>query len=168
MLILPTFSCWTSFTATLWLQLANAPDDIFQLTSGVRQGGPESPLLYNLYMDYVMHVCMAEQGIEFLNLKYRMRNTMTTSADRMTHGYQGDFQADWSGYADDLELFTTGTHHLQLALELLDEMFHRYFLKITVVKTETMIFNYKYTDDSSHNIAYPKSILSLNNMPVKT
>ena len=31
--------------------LAETPDDKFELTAGVRQGGPESPMLYNLYMD---------------------------------------------------------------------------------------------------------------------
>ena len=28
----------------------------FHVSSGVRQGGPESPLLFNLYIDYVMRV----------------------------------------------------------------------------------------------------------------
>ena len=28
----------------------------FETTSGVRQGGPESPLLFNLYLDYVMRI----------------------------------------------------------------------------------------------------------------
>ena len=42
-----------SYTTTL---LAETPDDLFELTLGVRQGGPESPPLYNLYIDYVMRV----------------------------------------------------------------------------------------------------------------
>ena len=36
--------------------LQESPDDTFELTVGVRQGGPESPLLYNLYMDFVMRI----------------------------------------------------------------------------------------------------------------
>ena len=36
--------------------LSEAEDDIFELTSGVRQGGPESPILYNLFTDYVMRM----------------------------------------------------------------------------------------------------------------
>ena len=32
--------------------LAESPNNIFEMTSGVRQGGPESPILYNLYMEY--------------------------------------------------------------------------------------------------------------------
>ena len=42
-----------SYTTTA---LTEAPDDVFELTAGVRQGGPESPLLYNLYMDFIMRV----------------------------------------------------------------------------------------------------------------
>ena len=34
--------------------LAETPEDKFELSTGVRQGGPESPLLYNLYMDFIM------------------------------------------------------------------------------------------------------------------
>ena len=29
--------------------LTETPDEKFELTTGVRQGGPESPMLYNLY-----------------------------------------------------------------------------------------------------------------------
>jgi hypothetical protein len=38
--------------------LAETPDDTFQLFVGVRQGGPESLMLYNLYMDHVMRIFM--------------------------------------------------------------------------------------------------------------
>ena len=52
--------------------LAETPDDIFQLSVGVRQGGPESPMLYNLYMDHVMRIFFGEcksKGIKRLRLK---------------------------------------------------------------------------------------------------
>ena len=60
-----------SFTTTA---LAETPDDIFRLTSGVRQGGPESPMLYNLYMDYVMRIFMnasQKQNIRFLKDRHQ-------------------------------------------------------------------------------------------------
>jgi len=47
----------------------------FELTSGVRQGGPESPLLYNLYMDFVMRVYLQkckQEGVNFIKLKYKI------------------------------------------------------------------------------------------------
>ena len=50
-------------------------NDKFDLTVGVRQGGLESPMLYNLYMDFVLRIYMnlcKEKGINFLNLKYKI------------------------------------------------------------------------------------------------
>ena len=43
------YSCTTT-------ALAQTPDDVFEVKLGVRQGGPESSMLYNLFMDYVMRV----------------------------------------------------------------------------------------------------------------
>jgi hypothetical protein len=47
---------------------ADTPDDKFIISSGVRQGGPESPFLYNLLMDFVMRVFIQECKKE--NVKY--------------------------------------------------------------------------------------------------
>ena len=65
--------------------LAETPNDIFELFSGVRQGGPESPPLYNLYMDFVMRTFNEEcekSGIKFLELIYRIKSTATTRRER--------------------------------------------------------------------------------------
>ena len=61
-----------SYTTTA---LSDTPDVVFQLVLGVRQGGPESPLLYNLYMDYVMRVFMeqcASKGIGYPKFYYKI------------------------------------------------------------------------------------------------
>ena len=144
---------------------ADTPDDVFDLTVGVRQGGHESPLLYNLYMDYVMRVHIAsaeERGIQFVKFKYRIRQTATTREQRMAFPSSGDQTLNWSGYADDLELFFEDEGNLDTALTLLDEIFSRFRLKINVKKTETMIFGHKYAGEDD----YPGSIVSLNNTPV--
>ena len=45
----------------------------FETTSGVRQGRPESPNLFNLYIDFVMRVFPENsRQIEFFNYKYRL------------------------------------------------------------------------------------------------
>ena len=44
-------------------------DSAFNTYVGVRQGGPESPFLYNLYMDYVLRVFMIECNKRTLNLQ---------------------------------------------------------------------------------------------------
>ena len=46
----------------------------FLVSSGVRQGGPERPCLFNLYIDFVMHAfinkCMKDNSICFFEHQY--------------------------------------------------------------------------------------------------
>ena len=119
---------------------------------GVRQGGPESPPLYNLYMDYVMRVFMQkceENNVKFLKLKYRIRATATT---------RGEHTVDWAGYADDLELAFESISDLEKGLKILHETFVRFHLQINAKKTKTMIINFK----SENQDEYPQSIVMLN------
>lgn len=56
--------------------LSEAPEDTFDLTTALRQGGPESPPLYNLFMDYVMRIFeqeCAQGNIQFVKLKYNKK-----------------------------------------------------------------------------------------------
>ena len=146
--------------------LADNPDDVFQLLSGVRQGGPESPPLYNLYMDYVMrvfmHICETED-IKFLKLHYRVRATATTREGRRKP-YQGEHILDWSGYADDLMLVFENEDELQRALILLNDTFERFHLQINVGKTKTMIVNFHQHNDIA---TYPEVICHLNQKPIE-
>ena len=46
---------------------------VFNIETGVFQGGPESPILYNLFMDYVMRVFMLkcrEENVKFISHSY--------------------------------------------------------------------------------------------------
>ena len=55
--------------------LAETPDKKFPLNCGVKQGGIESPMLYNLFIDFVMMVFMnryKEFNINFLKMKYKL------------------------------------------------------------------------------------------------
>ena len=129
---------------------------------------PESPPLYNLFMDYVMriyeHEC-AQENIQFVKLKYRIRPTACTRAQRMS-GYHGDHSADWSGYADDIEHFLENIHDLEKALKILHRWFNRFGLHINIKKTKTMIFNFKYVEKEFNSI-YTESIGSLENLPIE-
>ena len=148
--------------------LAETPEDIIELILGVRQGGPESPLLYNLFMDYVMRVYMQlckNEDIKFITLKYRIRPTATIREGRNNKTYRGEYEIDWSGYADDLELYFEDATNMQRALILLNDTFNRFHLQINVSKTKTMIANYKYTNANEET--YPASIINLNNIPVE-
>ena len=147
--------------------LAETPDDIFELFSGVRQGGPESPPLYNLYMDFVMRIFNEEcekSRIKFLELIYRIKSTATTRRERQQK-YQGKHKVDWVGYADDVEMFFETAVDLQKALSLLDKIFKRFNLNINVSKTKTMIFNFGCNDKVQ--ISYPESFASLSDKSVE-
>ena len=148
--------------------LAETPDDQFVLTTGVRQGGPESLLLYNLYMDYVMRIyidlCKA-MGIGFLTFKYHIRSTACTREQKM-HPCNGAHSIDWSGYADDLELFFETADDLQNALNLLHSVFCKFGLTINVKKTKSMIFNFKHCHQPEIS-SYPESIAHLCNKPIE-
>jgi len=48
-------------------------NETFKTTSGVRQGGPESPFLFKLFIDFVMRVFIENsEGIDFYQHKYRV------------------------------------------------------------------------------------------------
>ena len=144
--------------------LAETPNDIFELMLGVRQGGPESPPLYNLFMDYVMRLYIEScktRNVKFLKLNYRIPSFATTK----NRTNSGSFDLDWLGYADDLELAFDDISNLQRGLEALDEIFKRFNLTINVSKTKTMIFNYQYINDNP--TTYPITITKLNNTPVE-
>ena len=115
-----------SFTTTA---LSETPNDSFKILTGVRQGDPESPLLYNQYMDYVLRIYRNEchtQKINYPNLKYRIRTKATTREER-TKDYRDNHDADWCGYTDDLALFFESEAGLQNGFDLL----HRIFSKRT-------------------------------------
>ena len=89
-------------------------DVTFKTTSGVRQGGPESPFLFNLYIDFVMRVfiekCQIDRSINFFAHKYRVNPNSVTRAERIkmrTNDTKlwGSSLLSWCGYADDLVLF---------------------------------------------------------------
>ena len=59
----------------------------FLVSSGVRQGGPESPCLFNLYIDFVMHVfinkCMKDISICFFEHQYRINIRSISREERL-------------------------------------------------------------------------------------
>ena len=143
-----------SFTTTA---LSQAPDQTFETKSGVRQGGPESPILFNLFMDFVMRVFLDQckkDGISFLRLKY----LIPAHASNTNRAATGTFVVDWVGYADDLLLVFEDKNSLVRGTRLLNAIFRRFHLEINTSKTKTMILN--------HDGEYPESIVSLNGIAI--
>ena len=138
---------------------------VFETTSGVRQGGPESPFLFNLYIDFVMRLMIERSRdvptLEFFVHKYRI-NSNSISRDERLSMRKNNLRASgistlpWCGYADDLVLFLQNELSLQIATNLLNEIFTKFGLTINSQKTETMVLNHP------EEIPYPTSIANLN------
>ena len=135
-------------------------DSYFETTSGVRQGGPESPNLFNLYLDYIMRIYnnRAEElglGISFM---FRVKDQARRRGDHVA--YKGSAHYPWFGYADDLALTAVSKDHLQTAANILCDLLQKFGLVISIDKTKTMILNFKGND-------YPSSIININSQPIE-
>jgi sorting nexin-29 len=135
--------------------LSQDETDIFEIHSGVRQGGPESPMLYNLYMDYVMRVFIAackEANVNFFSSSYCIPKDALKTQSQFGLGKFGNVTVDWLGYADDLVLLFNNIKDLRLGLDILNKTFKRYKLEMNLGKTKTMIMNLE-DDDYPTTIA---------------
>lgn len=142
--------------------MSQSPNDIFEILLGVRQGGPESPVLFNLYIDYVMRIFQEEcisKRINFLKLKYRIPSSATTTHQRSKVGTQ---TIDWNGYADDIALNFEDVKNMQRAIDLLSTTFSRYHLEINISKTKSIIMNHQHL-----NTDYPTSIVKIHGEPIE-
>ena len=103
-----------SYTTTA---LSGHDSEIFDIMVGVRQGGPESPTLYNLYIDYVMRVFLIEckkLGVKFTKFKYKIPSAASiTNGTQNTLGNNGEHSMSWVGYADDIVLTFYDESNLQ-------------------------------------------------------
>ena len=127
----------------------------FETSSGVRQGGPESPNLFNLYLDYIMriynhHADRLGLGISFT---FRIKDQARERADRTR--YRGAGHYPWLGYADDLVLTAESATKLQTAADLLYALLSKFGLTISIDKTKSMILNFQADE-------YPESVVSIN------
>ena len=103
-------------------ELCGTKGEVFEISTGVRQGGPESPTLFNLYMDYIMRVFIQRSKrhhIKFTKVRYSIPGAAVLPR-RHGLGKYGTFDFDWIGYADDLVLAFDDIENLRKALELLN------------------------------------------------
>ena len=136
--------------------------DLFPTSSGVRQGGNESPNLFNLYIDYALRVfrnrCDSE-NLTHLSIPFLIPNYCTNREQRMRAPARGICIDDEGGYADDIGIHSWSCKEIDRKTNILFEVFREFGLKINIEKTETMIWNWNEAIDGE----YPKNIVSINN-----
>ena len=119
--IVNLFDALNQFSTT---ELKDDPQISFETRSGVRQGGAESPMLFNLYLDYVLRVylnnCM-KTNIKFHQSQYRVNDA--ARINKRDKDYKGNFVNVSSAYADDVALFFEDTDNLQQGLHILNKTF---------------------------------------------
>lgn len=118
---------------------------VFNTETGVFLVGPESPILYNLFMDYFMRIFMlkcTEENVSFISHSYSIPEYARSTGAEVI----GETDISWSGYADDISMHLGSIKDLQTASRILDQVFGQYQLIINYRKTETMILNYLNAD----------------------
>ena len=78
---------------------------MFDTYAGVRQGGNENPVLFNLYLDYAFrvwrHRC-EQNGLKNLDVPYNIPNEATNRKQRQFAQQNGMYKDSEGGYADDI------------------------------------------------------------------
>ena len=117
----------------------------FQTFTGCRQGGLESPVLFNIYMDFVLRCAEHEVLQKFpntgLEYSFRIPGHCSTREQRSVYGLSGTSRLRMLLYADDIAVLCNDVDELAEILRIYDKTFTRFGLKIATDKTETMAFN---------------------------
>lgn len=121
------------------LQLNGATSRSFPMTSGVRQGCPMSPTLFNTYFDFVTRLVAAkcsEAGVQGVKVAFRANGQLMSAPD------QGDLTMFvlMLLYADDLVLLADTGAAVQQALRLLESTATEWGMQLNYGKTVVVRF----------------------------
>ena len=138
---------------------------MFDTYAGVRHGGNESLVLFNLYLDYALrvwkHRC-EQSGVKNLGIPYNSPNEATRRKQRQLASQNGMYKDSEGGYADDIGIHSWDKDELQLKATMLYDVFCEFGLEISIEKTETMIWNWNTEEEGD----YHRSIITINKIPL--
>ncbi len=138
---------------------------IFETFMGCRQGGLESPVLFNIYLDFVLR-CVEEEILKKfpktgLQYSYLIPGHCSTRQQRSIHGLSGIQRLKMLLYADDIVLLCSDINELAEIVNIYNKHFSRFGLQISTGKTETIAFN---VPDEIKNRS---SLISIDDVPIK-
>jgi len=102
----------------------------FQTFTGCRQGGLESPVLFNIYMDLVLR-CAEHEVLQIfpstgLEYSYRIPGHISTRQQRSVHGLSKTQRLRMILYADDIAVLSNDIDELAEILNIYDKTFTRF------------------------------------------
>ena len=116
-----------------------------QIMLGLRQGAPESCMLFNYWLDTVIRCALHDiekqypgAGVKF---EYRISNECTDRAQRRQHPMRGSITPKLIMYADDIFVVARSKAELQGMMRIIAKHFADFGLRMAESKTVTMTWN---------------------------
>ena len=118
----------------------------FQVLIGCRQGGQESPCLFNYYFDFVLKVAAHEIDQLYpegwgINFEYNIPQMCSNREQRRAAGLNGIQVIKWILYADDMVVFAKNVDEAEKILKIICNTCKRFGLSVSFDKTKTQVFN---------------------------
>ena len=118
----------------------------FEVLVGCRQGGQESPVIFNYYFDFVLKIAATEIDNAFpegwgLDFPFNIPNVCSNRAQRARQRLRGVEIIRWILYADDIVLFAKSAQEAERLLNIINTTCKRFGLNISFKKTKTQVFN---------------------------
>ena len=118
----------------------------FDVLVGCRQGGQESPILFNYYFDFVLKVAASEIDKAFpdgwgLEFPFNIPNACSNREQRSEQKLDGTEIIKWILYADDVVVFARSVREAEMLLDILFRTCQRYGLNISFKRTKSQVFH---------------------------
>ena len=118
----------------------------FEVLIGCRQGGQESPVVFNFYFDFVLKAAAWEIDKAFpngwgLQFPFRIPYICSNREQRARQKLNGVEVIKWILYADDVVLFARSSKEARKLLSIIHTTCTRFGLNISFKKTKTQVFN---------------------------
>ena len=107
----------------------------FEILIGCRQGGQESPVLFNYYFDFVLKIAASEIDKAFpdgwgLEFPFNIPHVCSNREQRRQQKLNGTEIIKWILYADDIVLFSKSVREAETVLNILYKTCTQYGLNI--------------------------------------
>ena len=137
----------------------------FEILVGCRQGGQESPCLFNYYFDYVLRVAAHEIDKAYpegwgISFDFEIPHWCTNREQRRHGRMRGIDIIRWILYADDVVMFCKSVSEAENLLHIINDTCLRFGLTISFKKTKTQVFN-------NNDIADKPSLFSIGDQKIE-